>query len=124
MLHEMRPGEMGSMVVSTPVLARYKIGDLIRAFEPLCFRCIGRDKWLTPLRYAWGEFRTFNLVRLWVKGESPPTRWSFQIKQSPYQFVVGALFRGCERNTEGTKIRGKQGQRVRYEAQFEGQTQV
>jgi hypothetical protein len=25
MLHEMRPGEMGSMIVSTPVLARYKM---------------------------------------------------------------------------------------------------
>ncbi len=64
MLHEMRPGEMGSMVVSTPVLARYKIGDLIRAFEPPYFRCIGRDKWWTPLRYVWDELRTFNLGRL------------------------------------------------------------
>jgi hypothetical protein len=45
MLHEMRPGEMGSMIVSTPVLPRYKIGDLIRAFRPPYFRCIGRDKW-------------------------------------------------------------------------------
>jgi hypothetical protein len=43
MLHEMRPGEMGSMIVSTPILLRYKIGDLIRAFRPPCFRCIGRD---------------------------------------------------------------------------------
>jgi hypothetical protein len=64
MLHEMRPGEMGSMVVSTPVLARYKIGDLVRAFEPPYFRCIGRDRWWTPLRYAWDEFMTFNLGRL------------------------------------------------------------
>jgi hypothetical protein len=64
MLHEMRRGEMGSMVVSTPILPRYKIGDLIRAFEPPYFRCIGREKWYTPLRYAWDEFRTFNLGRL------------------------------------------------------------
>jgi hypothetical protein len=64
MLHEMRPGEMGSMIVSTPILPRYKIGDLIRAFKPPYFRCIGRDKWWTPLRYAWDEFRTFNLGRL------------------------------------------------------------
>jgi hypothetical protein len=64
MLHEMRPGEMGSMVVSTPILPRYKIGDLIRAFKPPYFRCIGREKWWTPLRYAWDEFRTFNLGRL------------------------------------------------------------
>jgi hypothetical protein len=61
------------MVVSTPVLARYKIGDLIRAspalserecVRPPYFRCIGRDKWWTPLRYAWNESRTFNLGRL------------------------------------------------------------
>ena len=64
MLHEMQPGEMGSMIVSTPVLARYKIGDLIRAFKPPYFRCIGRDQWWTPLRYAWDEFRTFNLGML------------------------------------------------------------
>jgi hypothetical protein len=64
MLHEMRPGEMGSMIVSTPILPRYKIGDLIRAFEPPYYRCIGRDKWHTPLRYGWDEFRTFNLGRL------------------------------------------------------------
>jgi hypothetical protein len=64
MLHEMRPGEMGSLVVSTPILSRYKIGDLILAFRPPCFRCIGRDRWYTPLRYAWDEFQTFNLGRL------------------------------------------------------------
>jgi hypothetical protein len=64
MLHEMRPGEMGSLVVSTPVLARYRIGDRILAVEPPYFRCIGRDRWWTPLRYAWDEFMTFNLGRL------------------------------------------------------------
>ena len=64
MLHEMRPGEMGSLVVSTPILPRYKIGDLIRAFRPPYFRCIGRDQWYTPLRYAWDEFQTLNLGRL------------------------------------------------------------
>ena len=64
MLHEMRPGESGSLVVSTPVLPRYRIGDLIRAFEPPYFRCIGREGWTTPFRYAWDEFMTFNLGRL------------------------------------------------------------
>ena len=64
MLHEMEPGEMGSLVVSTPVLPRYKIGDLILAFRSSAFRCIGRDRWWTPLRYAWDEFRTLNLGRL------------------------------------------------------------
>jgi hypothetical protein len=64
MLHEMRPGEMGSLIVSTPILPRYKIGDLILAFRAPYFRCIGRDRWETPLRYAWDEFMTFNLGRL------------------------------------------------------------
>ena len=31
------------------------IGDLIRAFEPPYFRCIGRERWWTPLTYAWNE---------------------------------------------------------------------
>jgi hypothetical protein len=53
MLHEMQPGETGSLIVSTPVLARYKIGDLIRAYQPPYFRCIGREKWHTPLVHTW-----------------------------------------------------------------------
>ena len=64
MLHEMRPGEMGGLVVSTPILPRYRIGDLIRAFEAPYFRCIGRELWWTPLKYGWDEFMTFNLGRL------------------------------------------------------------
>jgi hypothetical protein len=64
MMHEMRPGETGNLVVSTPVLARYRIGDLIRAIKPPYFRCIGRDNWWTPLRYIWDGFSTFNLGRL------------------------------------------------------------
>jgi hypothetical protein len=51
MLHEMRPGEYGSLIVSTPVLPRYRIGDLIRAFERPYFRCIGREGRWTKLRY-------------------------------------------------------------------------
>ena len=64
MLHEMGQSEMGSLVVSTPILPRYKIGDLILAMRPPYFRCIGRDRWWTPLLYAWGELMSFNLGRL------------------------------------------------------------
>lgn len=64
MLHEMRQGETGSLIVSTPILARYKIGDLIRAFRSPYFRCIGRDYWYTPLVYAYHEVSSFNLDRL------------------------------------------------------------
>jgi hypothetical protein len=64
MLHEMRPGESGSLVVSTPILARYQIGDRILALKAPYFRCIGRDGTWTALRYWWDEFTTFNLGRL------------------------------------------------------------
>lgn len=64
MLHEMKPGETGSLVVSTPILARYKIGDLIRAFSPPYFRCIGRDFWYTRFVYAWNEVNSFSFDKL------------------------------------------------------------
>lgn len=64
MLHEMRPGEMGSLVVSTPVLPRYEIGDRILALRPPYFRCIGRDRWWVPLRYWWQEIVSLNLGQL------------------------------------------------------------
>lgn len=50
MLHEMQPGETGNLILSTPVLPRYKIQDIILAFEPPYFQCIGRDKpWTRPV---------------------------------------------------------------------------
>lgn len=64
MLHEMRPGELGALVVSTPILPRYRIGDLILAFKAPYFRCIGRENWRTPLRYAWNEFSSLNFGQL------------------------------------------------------------
>jgi hypothetical protein len=64
MLHQMRPGEMGGLVVSTPTLPRYRIGDLVLAFSAPYYRCIGRERWWTPLRYAWNEWTSFNLGRL------------------------------------------------------------
>ena len=64
MLHEMRPGEMGGLVVSTPILPRYRIGDLILALRAPYFRCIGREAWWTPIQYAWDELSSFNLGKL------------------------------------------------------------
>ena len=64
LLHEMRPGELGSLIVSTPILPRYRIGDQILAMTPPYFRCIGREQWWTPLRYAWDEFLTLRFGRL------------------------------------------------------------
>ncbi len=64
LLHEMRPMELGSLVVSTPILPRYEIGDLILALRRPYFRCIGRTRWWTPLYYAWTELSSLNLGRL------------------------------------------------------------
>ena len=64
LLHEMRPGEMGGLVVSTPILPRYRIGDLLLAFTPPYFRCIGREGRSTPIHYAWDELVTLNLGQL------------------------------------------------------------
>ena len=64
MLYEMRPGEVGSLVVSTPILPRYKIGDLVRAFTPPYFRCIGRDRWTSRLRYWWDALVMWEFDRL------------------------------------------------------------
>jgi len=64
MLHEMRYGEWGNLIVSTPTLPRYRIGDVILAFGQPYFRCIGRDQWWTFFKYAWGELSTANLNRL------------------------------------------------------------
>jgi hypothetical protein len=55
---------MGRLIVSTPVLPRYKIGDLIIAFRQPYFRCIGRDQRWTVLRYLWRELATMNLNQL------------------------------------------------------------
>lgn len=64
MLHQMTPGETGSLIVSTPVLARYKIGDLIRAYAPPYFRCIGRARWYTPVVHTWRMLKTFDVGEL------------------------------------------------------------
>jgi hypothetical protein len=63
MLHEMQPGEYGSLIVSTPVLPRYRIGDLIRAFDPPYFRCIGREGPWAKLRYWLDGIRHLDMGR-------------------------------------------------------------
>ena len=64
MLYDMKPGETGSLIVSTPVLPRYKIGDLIRAYKTPYFRCIGREKYWTPWYHWWNEISSLNFDRL------------------------------------------------------------
>jgi hypothetical protein len=44
MLNEMKRGEWGRLIISTPILPRYKIGDLIESMGKNYFRIFGRDK--------------------------------------------------------------------------------
>ena len=43
MIHEMRRGEWGRIIISTAMLPRYRIGDLIEAMGKNYFRVFGRD---------------------------------------------------------------------------------
>jgi hypothetical protein len=64
MLREVGSGESSSLVVSTPIPARYRIGDAIQCVRPPYFRCIGREKdWSTRPCYWWAEMSSFNLGR-------------------------------------------------------------
>jgi hypothetical protein len=72
-MHEMIPGEIGSLVVSTTSLPRYRIGDLILAFEPPYFRCIGRDN--TKLHpYSYGKLTGKSELHLGKSPELPAWR--------------------------------------------------
>lgn len=59
MLHELGPNEWGRLVVSTPILPRYEIGDLVESLGKGYFRIFGRDRVLTRL-----EHLVFNLMTL------------------------------------------------------------
>ena len=44
MLHELKRGEWGKLIISTPILQRYMIGDLVESLGKNYFRVFGRDK--------------------------------------------------------------------------------
>jgi hypothetical protein len=56
MLHEMRRGERGSLVVSTPLLPRYRIGDAVMCYGQPYFRCPGRERDFHPIRFGLESF--------------------------------------------------------------------
>ena len=59
----MQHGELGSLIVSTCVLPRYRIGDLILAFGDGYFRCIGRERPFARLRYLWDSLWNWDFGR-------------------------------------------------------------
>lgn len=50
-LHELVRGQWGRLIVSTPILPRYEIGDLIECMGKNYFRVFGRDKALTRVEH-------------------------------------------------------------------------
>ena len=61
MLYELERGEWGRLIVSTPILPRYRIGDLVEAIGNNYFRVFGRDK---P-RTVW-EHRLYRVLFGWM----------------------------------------------------------
>jgi GH3 auxin-responsive promoter len=59
LLHELRANEWGRLVVSTTMLPRYEIGDLIEAAGKDYFRVFGRDRAVTR-----AEHLLFNILSL------------------------------------------------------------
>ena len=57
MMHELRPNEWGRLVISTSMLPRYDIGDLVEALGKGYFRVFGRNTMATRI-----EHRLFNLL--------------------------------------------------------------
>lgn len=62
MLHDMKRGEWGSIVISTPLFPRYEIGDLVEAMGKNYFRIIGRASIRTRLEHTLYNLMTGRLV--------------------------------------------------------------
>ena len=61
LLHELKRGEWGRLIVSSCILPRYDIGDLVEAAGKNLFRVFGRNKWQTRL-----EHRLYRAVVGWM----------------------------------------------------------
>lgn len=77
MLYELRPGEYGSLIVSTPDLPRYRIGDVVLSFGEPYYRCIGRERPLAYWRYRLRSLLDGELLIPAAPGlrSAPPGRW-------------------------------------------------
>jgi phenylacetate-coenzyme A ligase PaaK-like adenylate-forming protein len=61
MLHELKRGEWGKLIISSCLFPRYNIGDLIEAAGKNYFRVFGRNKLLTRT-----EHRLYRLFLGWI----------------------------------------------------------
>lgn len=56
MLYELEKGERGSLIISSCLFPRYKIGDIIKSFGESAFTCLGREKDFNVVKYYWNRF--------------------------------------------------------------------
>jgi hypothetical protein len=61
MLHELKRGEWGNLIISSCILPRYKIGDIVESAGKNYFRVVGREKMVTLL-----EHRLYRLLFGWL----------------------------------------------------------
>jgi len=59
LLCDLKPGENGSLIFSSVLFPRYKMGDIIRCMAPNYFRVIGREARFAVLKYWLGRLWEF-----------------------------------------------------------------
>ena len=59
MLHELKTGQHGNIIISSCLFPRYKIGDLIRCMGKDYYCIIGRDKRFTLIKHLFGRLLDF-----------------------------------------------------------------
>lgn len=61
MLYQMKKGERGSLIVSSRLFPRYRIGDVVKSFGDGGIACIAREKHFHRLKYWWDQFMGYTL---------------------------------------------------------------
>ncbi len=60
MLHEMKKGERGSLIISSTLFPRYRIGDIVKSFGDGGIACISREKYFHTVKYWYDQFMGYS----------------------------------------------------------------
>jgi hypothetical protein len=61
MLHEMKKGERGSLIVSSHLFPRYRIGDIVKSFGDGGIACISRERDFNVIKYHYDRLMGYSL---------------------------------------------------------------
>ncbi|MBU7009928.1 MAG: GH3 auxin-responsive promoter family protein [Theionarchaea archaeon] len=61
MLYDMKKGERGSLIISSRLFPRYRIGDIVKCFGNNRIVCIAREKHFNTAKYWWDRFMGYSL---------------------------------------------------------------